>query len=946
MATDTAVLGFVAKFSDRASQPMRRLSRNYDKLNRRVGGMALTMSKTAGTFGRATLLMSTPIVAFAALSFKVAADFDASMRIVQAKSGATGEVLEKLREQARKLGATTQFTAQQAADGMTFLAQAGLEANEILSATPKALQLAAANNIGLAAAADLVTNVLKGYNLELSDLNMANDILTNTSNKSNVSISELGESLKVAGQLFTAMGVPLEELTSLIGEMGNAGIKGGLAGTALRKAMSSLLNLTKGAKDVFKRLGIDPKIFKDSEGRVTSFTKVLEVLGKSGATAGDLIKLFGLRSGPLLTSFITKGTEGARKLQKEVTKVGETARIAAIKMEGPMGALLLLRSAFEALQLSLIESGIGAIFEKLIRGLALVLQKISFLPKPLLFTIAILGLMLAAIPPIGLAIAIVAKGFIFFQAQLKKSVIFMRAYNIQAIRTAIANKALANSVPTRILPARDALGRFSKAAGPVGGKKVGILTNFLGNFGKSFTAIAKKVGTFVKGIGGKILAPLAIIIGVFSIWKKNIFGVRDAFASFMNFLKIKVFDPLKFAFTFIKVLLQALFTDSVSAEDAAFLGGHFGTIIKLLNNDFFQAIRKVIVGFRKLIIWFSGLGLNLGKLTEGFLELGGIGAAIGTLFGGPIGAAIGAAIGILIAGIINLVRNWDDVKMAVLKAFDAMLDTAPFRFVIKIGKALAKFFDPDKNVFSAFLVTLFDIGKLLFDIFIGVSKILLGRGFTEIGKFFGKIARFFGQAGAFNLGDLLGASLDFVANIPFIKTIIDKLEPAIEIIKAIFNQIVKDFKFVFSKITDFIRPVINKIKSLFLGFLILINEKLATVAEGFSKVPGLGRLAETAERANLRSRSLRATQALLDVTGSTESRKRLFAAARTAGFEGEKGGKFQIQIDFKGLGFSEKQVEEILTKVLKQKGIENALVDAISTDNTLQGSLDDVAVGQ
>ena len=136
------------------------------------------------------------------LAFKgivtAAGDFDASMRRVAAVSGATGEEFKTLTETAKELGATTQFSASQAASGMEFLAKAGFDTNEVLQAIPGTLQLAAAASLDLGTAADIVTNVLTGFGLEVRELTRVNDVLVKTFTSSNTNLIELGESMKIA----------------------------------------------------------------------------------------------------------------------------------------------------------------------------------------------------------------------------------------------------------------------------------------------------------------------------------------------------------------------------------------------------------------------------------------------------------------------------------------------------------------------------------------------------------------------------------------------------------------------------------------------------------------------------------------------------------------------------------------------------------------------------
>ena len=184
------------------------------------------------------------VVGFGAQIAITAGNFEAGMNRVEAVSGATGEQFAALEQQAKDLGATTQFSASEAADAMGFLAQAGFEADEILGAMPGTLNLAAAANVDLATSADIASNVLSGYGLEVSELGHANDVLVATMTKTNTDLLQLGEAMKYAGPVASAAGVSFEGAAAAIGLMGNAGIQGSMAGTSLRGAISRILSPT------------------------------------------------------------------------------------------------------------------------------------------------------------------------------------------------------------------------------------------------------------------------------------------------------------------------------------------------------------------------------------------------------------------------------------------------------------------------------------------------------------------------------------------------------------------------------------------------------------------------------------------------------------------------------------------------------------------------------
>jgi len=127
---------------------------------------------------------------------------------------------------------------------MQYLGMAGLDTNEILEATPQMLSLASAGAMDLAVAADISTNVLSGFNLEISDLAHVSDVLAQAAASSNTSVEQLGYAMAYVGPVASSAGLSIEETTAAIQVLSNAGIQGTMAGTALRGALTSLLSPT------------------------------------------------------------------------------------------------------------------------------------------------------------------------------------------------------------------------------------------------------------------------------------------------------------------------------------------------------------------------------------------------------------------------------------------------------------------------------------------------------------------------------------------------------------------------------------------------------------------------------------------------------------------------------------------------------------------------------
>ena len=318
-----------------------------------IQGLGQSMT-AAGTM--MSTRVTAPIVGAGIAILATAGNFQAGMNRVRAVSGATGDQFDALQGQAKELGRTTQFSASQAADAMGFLAMAGFDANEILGAMPGTLNLAAAAQMDLGSAADIVSNILTGYGMEVSDLAHVNDVLVKAMTNANVDLTMLGESMKFAGPVAAAVGIDFEEAAAAIALMGNAGIQGSMAGTSLRGAITRLLNPTKEAAETISDLGLQ---VTDTEGNFLPLVEIVRQLEDSGANASDMMTLFGQRAGPAMQALVDQGADSLENFTGELVDSGGTAeRIAAVQMEGLNGSLKALKSAFEGLMIAIAEAGL------------------------------------------------------------------------------------------------------------------------------------------------------------------------------------------------------------------------------------------------------------------------------------------------------------------------------------------------------------------------------------------------------------------------------------------------------------------------------------------------------------------------------------------------------------------------------------------------------------
>lgn len=215
-----------------------KLSRDLRKAQSLLGKFSKNAKSLGGKLSASGLAIGTPI-AMAVRSF---ASFDDQMRMVQAATQTTEADFQKLTKTAQHLGATTSWTAAQVAEGMVSLGRMGFNPREIEAAIGPMMDLARATGTDVATAAEIAGNNLRVFKLEASQMTRVADILTVTANGSAQNLYDLGEALKFAGPQAAAVGEDITDVAAALGVMANMGIKGSLAGTALRRAYSQFGN--------------------------------------------------------------------------------------------------------------------------------------------------------------------------------------------------------------------------------------------------------------------------------------------------------------------------------------------------------------------------------------------------------------------------------------------------------------------------------------------------------------------------------------------------------------------------------------------------------------------------------------------------------------------------------------------------------------------------------
>lgn len=286
---------------------------------------------------------------------EVGSGFSSSMSEVQAISGASAEELERLEATAREFGATTVFSASEAADALKYMALAGWSVEESTSALGGVLNLAAASGMELAQASDMVTDYLSAFGMEAEKSAYFADLLAYAQGNSNTSAEQLGEAYKNSAANLNAAGQDVETVTALLASMANQGLKGSEAGTALSAMMR---DLTAKMKDGKVMIGDTAVTVMDANGNYRDMTEILKDVESATNGMGDaerasaLSSTFTADSIKGLNLVLNEGVDKSADFEEALRNSGGTAEeMSAIMNDNLAGDIKSFQSALEELAL-------------------------------------------------------------------------------------------------------------------------------------------------------------------------------------------------------------------------------------------------------------------------------------------------------------------------------------------------------------------------------------------------------------------------------------------------------------------------------------------------------------------------------------------------------------------------------------------------------------------
>ena len=375
----------VFKAVDKMSQPMNKMGKNTQKLSskmqKNLGKANSVMSGIGSSLKTASIVA---VGALAPIGFAMKDIIDIGSAFQQSMVNATAKFPNQIREGSdaykrlqavvMDVGRTTKFSSSQAAEGLGFLAMAGMNAEQSIAALPKMAQFAAASGLDLAEASDILTDSMGAMGLASKDpiklaknMDIAMDMMIKTANTANTDIPTMFEAIKESASTAVGTGQSLSDYSALLGVLANNGIKGGKAGTTLKNAFLRLAAPVGKGQKALKKLGIQTK---DSEGNLRPVIDILGDINKATAKMGTgdrskfLSEIFGKEAIAGVNILLAEGSEKLKKYSADLkNSQGLAKQLASVQTKTLKGSFDSLGSVIESVKLEIFNLNSGALKE-------------------------------------------------------------------------------------------------------------------------------------------------------------------------------------------------------------------------------------------------------------------------------------------------------------------------------------------------------------------------------------------------------------------------------------------------------------------------------------------------------------------------------------------------------------------------------------------------------
>lgn len=375
-----------------------------------VAGALGSIGAAAETAGRAlTLGVTAPLMTAAGAAIQTGMQFDASMSNVyglMSSLNLSQAQMDALRDTAREMGATTKFSASEAADAMGYMALAGWDDAQVIAGIPGVLNLAAAANMDLAKASDIVTDTMTPFGLAAERAGEAADVFAYAQANSNTTVEGLGEAMKYAAPTADAFGMTLQDTAAAMGVLANAGIKGSQGGTTLSAMLRDMKN---NAKNGAIAIGKTKVALTNADGSYRSYAAIIRDIDKatSSMTASQrdaaLGAIFGDESLKGILATLKQGPDALDAMTEGMYACGGAAEdMAATMGDNLKGDLAILESGAQDMAIALSDWLMPAA-RGVVQGITDMIGKFNALDDGTKNTIFRIGAMAAAAGPLLLS---------------------------------------------------------------------------------------------------------------------------------------------------------------------------------------------------------------------------------------------------------------------------------------------------------------------------------------------------------------------------------------------------------------------------------------------------------------------------------------------------------------------------------------------------------------
>lgn len=661
-----------------------------------------------GVMASAVTTAASGLADFGKSAITTGMNFDTAMSNVKAISGATGEEFDSLRSKAKEMGATTKFTATEAAEAFSYMAMAGWRAEDMMSGIEGIMNLAAASGEDLAATSDIVTDALTAFGLSAEDSGHFADVLAAASSAANTNVSMMGETFKYVAPVAGALGYSVEDMATAIGTMANSGIKGSQAGTALRAALSRLVKPTEQVATALSSLGLIETaedgmqfnaVIQNADGTMVPFSESVERLRNafSGLSEAEMAQyastIFGQEAMSGMLAIINSSAADYETLAATIDGasevmggMGTAASMAETQLDNLGGKVTIFQSAMDGLKTALYDTFSGTLASG-IEHLTTVIDTLR--------TGFESGGLLGAVTSFG---------------GLVKT----------AFDDVVTSVTSVESPLTRLFDA------FETASGGAISTFTGAIAEFAGTVASvsadTVQSIAAGVRSFISAFDS---AEVSGIIGTIAGAASDLFSalmsiqssvIEDLGSAIQTFLDAFDYEGAASAISSIATKAAELFgafsnavAERVRAIAERFSG--FATNIAELATQFPVDFEKIGGAISGIIGTLTDFAVKAEEATRPIREF--FGSALATLFQGAVGVVVGAAGGIInaLADIVNFINDVFRAGIALLSGdFTGAAESIKSAWG-NIGAFFADIWQAIKGAFAGVKEAFGDIGR-------------------------------------------------------------------------------------------------------------------------------------------------------------------------------------------------------------------------------------------